>query len=143
MRRRVAILLVLLLGVLVAAEVLAAGDHAAGACPVGSWDNKTGANEIWWKAVTSCTDHPAEELVHDICLQVFDWNTWAWRDRYVWGVIFGESSYNSGFIAESRFRTVEDYRGLLCYRIRTYHRVIEHSKRLLGEGYSYSLGQCF
>ena len=142
MLRRSTILAVALLALVLLEQVWAANDHAAGACPAQSWDSKAGPDQFWWKALTSCNDHDAQELQHGINLQWFDWDDSLWKDRYV-SPTFLESSLNTDFLAESRYRTVDTYYGLLCYRIRTYHSVFEHTKGFRSQGNSYSWSRCF
>ena len=143
---RLLIALLLLRGLLLFQQVWASGEHEPGACPMQSWDNKTGPNEIWWKAVTACNDHPAEELQHSVFLQEFDWNTWTWREEYIYPIRW-RSRDDADWIANSDFREVEPGGGLACYRIRTHHFVVEWSKGnpppLIEGKNSYSLAQCY
>lgn len=139
---RLLIALLLLLGLLLVGQVWASGEHEPGACPMQSWDNKTGPNEIWWKTVTACNDHPAEELNHSVWLQEFDWNSWTWSEEKMWP-IYWEAHDNTDWSAASRYREVEPGGGLKCYRIRTAHFVVEWSKMFVDNKNSYSLGQCY
>lgn len=110
-----------------------------------TWDEKTGPEQIWWKTVTACNDFPADILQHQVYLQWFNWDSLTWEDKdwqvYPFG-IFGGDRLNTDFYATSRYRTVDDYLGAYCWRIRVRHWVIEYTKGMW-DGTSYSGGECY
>ncbi len=118
----------------------ASNEHESGACPGQSWSQKTGPDELWYKAVTACNDHPAEELNHSVFLQYYDWEGGHWED---WLIAFVGSSLNDDFYATSRYQDVLSYGGAACYRLRTHHFILEQRKFLYSEGVSYSPSQCY
>ncbi|OGO52188.1 MAG: hypothetical protein A2148_02900 [Chloroflexi bacterium RBG_16_68_14] len=138
--------LLLLVGLLVVAGVEAADQHADDACPAQSWSLKTEPEQFWFKVVTACNDHPAQELEHIVFIQYFDWSAGQWVDHPGWPPpfgTFGGSRLNTDFYGSSRYRQVTAYGGYACYRVRTKHWVIEWSKNWYREDESYSLGQCY
>lgn len=122
-------------------SVLAETLHGMDACPMQSYDQKTGPTTMWYKLVTACDDHPAQEIYHNVRLQVFDWDDWEWDETF--NPIFAESQYNVDWSAASRFREVEAFQGLLCYRIRSHHYVIEGDKGYYTDASTYSWGDCY
>lgn len=130
------------LAALWAGWALASSGHADGACPAQSWARKTGATELWWKVVTACNDHPAQELQHGVNLQIYTWGTATWHDIELVPIYY-ESQLNASWVATSRFRQVIPYLGIACYRIRTHHFVDEHTKGLHADGDSFSLQYCY
>jgi hypothetical protein len=114
--------------------------HEPGACPSQSWSQKTGPEQIWYKVVTACNDHPAEELNFRAWLQYYDWEDARWRD---WWGLAGGGRLDTDFYAFSRYRDVLAYKGAACYRIRTHHYVLEWGKGSYSDGMSYSLSQCY
>jgi hypothetical protein len=136
----------LLVGLLLYETVWASGGHAVGACFGQSWDNKTGPDEIWWKTVTACNDHPAEELQFSVDFQTFNWDDWTWHGRV--SPIFWHTSVNpSSFLADSGYRTVDPGGSMACYRIRVVHFAVEWTKGGLNnlslEAHSVSWGECY
>lgn len=146
MSRTLIALLFLLLALGLTVPVWANDAHAPGACPAQSWDQKTGPTTLWWKALTACNDHPADEIQHSVFLQQFDWNSWTWSEEYLWA-IYWTSQYDTDWVAVSRYREVEEDGGYgpgyNCYRIRTHHFVVEWDKRLMSDGNSHSWGWCY
>lgn len=130
----------LLIGAVLASSVLADAEHGEGACTGQSWSLNTGAGQFWWKVVTLCNDEPASEIAHNIRLQYFDWDSYTWRTSLV---IFSGSLLWVDFYATSRFRNVPSFNGMACYRIETYHRIIEWWKGAYSDGTSYSMQQCY
>lgn len=131
---------ILLIGAVLASSVLADDEHGENACTGQSWSQETGPNEFWWKVVTTCNDDVASEVAHSIRLEYYDWDDNTWRTSLL---IFSGSRLWVDFYATSRVRTVPDFHGMACYRIRTYHRIIEWWKDMYSDGTSYSTEQCY
>ncbi len=145
MRWSLIALLILLFAYGLVEQVWASGAHDYHACPEQSWDEKTGPSQFWWKTVTACNDHPAQELNYEGYLQKFVWTSpWSgyWRDSVL--DIYGGAEFDSSWAAQSGFRPVEGAGGgLTCIRVRTHHFIVEWRKFWYRESDSYSWGQCY